>query len=133
MRRWFVLSGILILLLGMFMPVYLNARFGHRENLVKNKLRTLYEANELFRKTHQPAEYPQSMTALKDTRPPLVDAWITEQIEKGYEFIYDRTNGDRFSILAKPIYKYLTGHHTFFIDETGIIRINSAAGDPIDA
>jgi len=133
MKRVFVLTVIVTLLTAMVVPAYLSTRFGERENVIKGQLRTLYEANEIYRKIQRPAEYPESILDLEKTSPPLINADLIYNQESGYRFLYDRLNGDKFSIVAKPNYKYLTGHHTFFIDETGIIRLNSAAGDPIDA
>jgi len=133
MKRGLIVGVIIALLLGMVIPAYLSARFGERENVVKGQLRTLYEASEIYRKIQRPAAYPESILDLEKTSPPLIDAELIRNQELGYQLLYDRLNGDKFSIVAKPNYKYLTGHHTFFIDETGIIRLNSATGDPIDA
>ena len=133
MKRIFVVAVIIGLLLAMFVPAYLSVRFGQKENVVKGKLRTLYEASEIYRKIQRPAEYPESIVDLEKTLPPLIETESLDPKQLGYQFAYDRLSDDRFSIVAKPKLKFLTGHHTFFIDETGIIRINGAAGDPIDA
>ena len=117
----------------MLVPSYLSVRFGENENLIKSRLRTFYEANELYRKTHRPPEYPKSLEALSETMPPLVEKEFLKSPQAGYRFIYDRMEGSKFTVTAKPIFKFLTGYRTFFVDETGIIRLNNAMGDPIDA
>ena len=117
----------------MLVPSYLSVRFGENENLIKSRLRTFYEANELYRKTHRPPEYPKLLEVLTETRPPLVEKDFLKSPQAGYRFFYDPASGDEFTITAKPIFKFLTGYRTFFIDETGIIRLNNAMGDPIDA
>lgn len=133
LKKIIVVCFIVGLLLLMLVPSYLSVRFGENENLIKSRLRALYEANEIYRKTHRPPEYPTKMKELTSTNPPLVDELLINPSQAGYQFTYDRMNGDKYSITAKPIFKYLTGYHTYFVNETGIIRLNSAAGDPIDA
>jgi len=133
LKKFIVVAGIIVLLSLMLFPSIMGARFEENENKVKGSLRTLYEANELYRKTHRPAEYPEILRALADTAPPLVDANIASLKQKGYQLKYERISSNEFAITAEPIYKFLTGYHTFFVDQTGIIRLNNAKGDPIDA
>jgi len=133
LRKFIVVAGIIILLGLMIVPSLMNARFEENENSVKGSLRAIYEANELYRKTHRPAEYPELLSLLAETAPPLVDAKIVLSAQKGYQLKYERPSGNEFSVAAEPIYKFLTGYHVFYVDETGIIRLNNAKGDPIDA
>jgi type II secretory pathway pseudopilin PulG len=131
-KKVIVVVFIAGLLLLMLVPSYLSVQFGENENIIKGRLRALYEANELYRKIHRPPEYTPSISELIKSNPPLVDEELIEPAQAGYQFIYERPEGDKYSITAKPIIKFLTGYHTYFVNETGIIRLNSAAGDPID-
>ena len=133
LKKIIVVFAIVAILLLMFIPAYLNVRFGESENIIKGKLRALYESNEIYRKTHRPMEYAQSIPALTETIPPLLDKEFLRSNQSGYRFIYDKTGGDKYSITAEPVYRFLTGLRTYFVNETGIIRLNNAAGDPIDA
>ena len=132
-RKFIVIVSIVVLLSLMFFPSFMTVRFGENENVVKSSLRTLYEAGELYRKTHRPPEYPEQLRALTETEPPLVDAIYLLTNQKGYKFKYERTGGNEFNLIAKPNYKFLTGYRTFYVDQTGIIRLNNAKGEPIDA
>jgi type II secretory pathway pseudopilin PulG len=133
LRKFIVVVSIVVLLGLMFLPSFMRARFGENENSAKGSLRTLYEANELYRKTHRPAEYPEELRALIETEPPLVDSNFVAAEQKGYRFQYERTSGKQFQMIAEPLYKFVTGYHRFYVDQTGIIRFNNATGDPIDA
>ncbi len=132
-KKVIVIFCIIALLLLMIVPSYLNFRFADTENLIKSRLRALYEANELYKKTHRPPVYPDLLSELTKTNPPLIGPKMTAEKQLGYLFVYEKGDGDKFSIVSKPYFKYLTGYHTFYIDETGIIRLNDVSGDPIDA
>lgn len=132
-RQMIVLLSILFILSLMFVPNFLNVRFGESENKVKSILRTVYEAAELYQKLHRPAEYPAHLDDMTSEEPPIADKSFLAEEQKGYRFRYDRIRSDKFRLTAKPIVKYVTGYHSFYIDETGIIRLNNAEGDPIDA
>jgi len=131
--KYFVWTVFILLLILMFVPSFMSARFAENENAAKSYLRMLHEANEIYRKIQRPAEYAATLAELALGETNLADVEHVQAQKKGYRISYERINGDYYQLIAEPIYKFLTGYQTFFIDQTGVIRLNNAEGAPIDA
>jgi hypothetical protein len=131
--KFLIIFSILVLLAIMLFPSYLNVRFAENENNAKGNLRIFYEAAELYRKISSPPDYPEGLQALSETDLPLVDPKLLFSKKQGYQYEYVRGGMNKFHITAVPIQKFLTGYRTFYVDQTGIIRLNHATGEPIDS
>jgi type II secretory pathway pseudopilin PulG len=133
LRQVIAVLAVFAVIALMLISSIVNARFGENENKVKSTLRLIYEAAEVYRKVQRPASYPQAIEQLTETKPPLIEPSMLVLDGKGYRIIYERTREVRYRLKAVPKIRYLTGYRSYYLDETGIIRLNNSEGDPVDA
>ena len=100
-------------------------------------LRRISKACESFRSAQTPPTYPANLAALSGAVPPYIDAGLAgataaATARQGYFYTYARVNANQFTCTASPAVSGTTGTRIFFVDESGVIRLNSAAGAPIE-
>ncbi|MFH1478194.1 MAG: hypothetical protein ABIG92_00280, partial [Candidatus Omnitrophota bacterium] len=61
----------------------------------------------------------------------LAAATAAGTARQGYYFEYSLDSVNEFSCTARPALTGTTGTRIFFVDETGVIRLNDAGGPPI--
>ncbi|MBI4971228.1 MAG: prepilin-type N-terminal cleavage/methylation domain-containing protein [Candidatus Omnitrophica bacterium] len=127
-----IVAGVLGLLVAISFPVLLRARVGANESTAKSSLRTISTGCESFRMTQNPPTYPANLVALSAATPPYIDAVLAGGTKQGYTFTYTLVNANQFTCTAAPVTANVTGVNTFFVDETGVVRFNNAAGNPIE-
>jgi type IV pilus assembly protein PilA len=133
-----IVVAIIALLAAIAIPNLLRARHNANEAAAIASLRTISVACESFRAAQTPPSYPASLAALiaPTSVPPYIDAGLagataaaTER--QGYFFTYALVNRNQYTCTAAPAVAGTTGTRTFFVDESGVIRLNNAAGAPI--
>jgi len=141
MRRGFTLVEIMIvvaiiaLLAAIAIPNLLRARHNANETAGIAALRTISTASESYRAAQTPPEYPDALTDLSGATPPYLDASIssatgTNASRQGYYFTY--TGGtNTYNCLATPASSGVTGTRIFYVDQSGVIRLNAANGTAI--
>lgn len=127
-----IVVAIIGLLAAIAIPNLLRARLNANESSAKSSLRTVSTACESFRAAQNPPTYPANLAALSATNPPYIDATLAAGAKQGYTFTYALVNANQYTCTAAPTTANITGVNTFFVDETGVIRFNSAAGNPIE-
>lgn len=132
-----IVVAIISLLAAIAIPNLLRARHNANEAAAISALRTISTACESFRSAQTPTTYPASLAALGGATPPYIDdslaaATAAASAKQGYFYTYARTNANQFTCTGSPAVSGTTGTRVFFVDETGVIRLNDASGAPIE-
>ena len=129
-----IVVAIIALLAAIAIPNLLRARHNANEAAAISSMKTLATAMESFRAAQTPASYPANLAALSGANPPYVDVTLTNASaaanpRQGYGFSY--TSGvNTYNVRGNPATANVTGTRSFFVDQSGVIRANSA-GDAI--
>ena len=132
-----IVVAIISLLAAIAIPNLLRARHNANEAAGIAALRTISTACESYRSAQTPTTYPANMAALVAVAPVYIDTTLaaavsTATAKQGYFFTYARTNANQYTCLATPGVSGTTGTRIFFVDESGVIRLNNASGAPIE-
>jgi prepilin-type N-terminal cleavage/methylation domain-containing protein len=132
-----IVVAIISLLAAIAIPNLLRARHNANEAAGIAALRTLSTSCESFRSAQTPTTYPANLAALSTAVPAYIDAGLAGATaagtaKQGYFFTYALVNANQFTCLATPAVAGTTGTRVFFVDESGVIRLNNATGAPIE-
>lgn len=134
-----IVVAIIGLLAAIAIPNLLRARHNANEGAAIGNMKTISTALESFRAAQTPATYPAALsglTAAGGAAPPYLinelDTATTGAPRQGYNFVYARVNADQYTLTASPSVAGRTGTRIFFVDESGVIRLNNAAGAPVE-
>ena len=132
-----IVVAIISLLAAIAIPNLLRARHNANEAASIGALRTISTACESFRSAQTPPTYPANLAALSGAVPPYIDAGLAgataaATARQGDFYTYARVNANQFTCTASPAVTGTTGTRIFFVDESGVIRLNNAAGAPIE-
>jgi len=126
-----IVVAIIALLAAIAIPNLLRARHNANEAAAIGSVRTISTACESFRAAQTPPAYPVNLAALGAAIPPYIDNTLATGTKQGYTFVYARPNVNQYTCTASPQQVGVTGTRIFFVNETGVIRLNNAAGAPI--
>ncbi len=131
-----IVVSILVTLAVIAIPGYLRARVIANESSAIASLRTVSTGCESFRATNtnaagQPA-YPPDLATLSTENPPYIDPTLGGGTKQGYNFNYALVSANQYTCTAVPVTVNITGVRTFFVDESGVIRVTDAAGAPVE-
>ena len=132
-----IVVAIISLLAAIAIPNVLRARHNANEAASIAALRTISTACESYRSAQTPVTYPANLAALSTAVPPYIDATLSGATaagtaKQGYFYTYALVNANQFTATASPGVSGTTGTRIFFVDESGVIRLNNAAGAPIE-
>ena len=127
-----IVVAIIALLAAIAIPNLLRARLNANEAAAISALRTTSTACESVRAVQSPVTYPANLAALSGAVPPYIDATLGGGTKQGYKFTYALVNANQYTCTAAPVTANVTGTRTFFVDESGVIRLTNAAGNPIE-
>lgn len=132
-----IVVAIISLLAAIAIPNLLRARHNANEAAAIGALRTISTACESFRSAQTPPTYPANLAALSSATPPYIDAGLAgataaASARQGYFYTYTLVNANQFTCTASPAVSGTTGTRIFFVDESGVIRLNNASGAPIE-
>lgn len=127
-----IVVAIIALLAAIAIPNLLRARLNANESTAIAALRTVSTACESFRSAQNPVTYPANLAALSGATPPYIDATLGAGTKSGYTFTYAQVSANQFTCVAAPVTANVTGIRSFFVDESGVIRVGATvAGTPI--
>ena len=126
-----IVVGILALLATMAISSFLRSRLTTNETVAIRSVRTLSTAIENYRADQTPITYPSVLTDLSDVTPPYIDSVLASGTKQGYTYSYESTAGNSYSLTASPEESGITGSRIFFVDETGVIRLQDISGTPL--
>ncbi|MFA5393784.1 MAG: prepilin-type N-terminal cleavage/methylation domain-containing protein [Candidatus Ratteibacteria bacterium] len=128
---------IIALLAAIAIPNLLRTRLNANEGAAIGNMHTLVVSLGSFQAAQTPSSYPATLGTLSTANPPYIDVVLADGTKQGYTFTY--TPGpigsqgiiDTYTLTASPVATGVTGNRVFFADQSGVIRLNDAAGAPI--
>ena len=127
-----IVVAIIALLAAIAIPNLLRARHNANESAAIAGLRTVSTALESYRAAQTPPVYPAALTNLSGSTPPYIDTTLSSGTKQGYTYAYTLiSNNQQYTCTATPQVSGTTGTRIFFVDETGVLRLSSAGGSPI--
>lgn len=127
-----IVVAIIALLAAIAIPNLLRARHNANEAAAIGSMRTISTACESFRAAQSPVTYPANLAALSGANPPYIDATLGAGTKQGYTFVYALVSANQYTCTGSPVTANVTGTRVFFVDESGVIRLTNAAGNPIE-
>jgi len=132
-----IVVAIISLLLAIAIPNFIRIKHDTNEKGAITVLRAISTALGTFRSAQTPPSYPANLKELSSATPPCIDVSVVNATQaakaiKGYYYNYVRVSANHFTCTAQPAVSGTTGTRIFFIDETGVIRLNNASGSPVE-
>ncbi len=132
-----IVVAIIALLAAIAIPNLLRARHNANEAASIAAVRTISTACESFRAAQTPTSYPANLAALSSATPAYIDAGLAGATaagtaRQGYFYTYALVNANQFTCTASPAVSGTTGSRIFFVDESGVIRLNNVSGAPLE-
>ena len=126
-----IVVSIIVLLAALAIPNLLRSRIGANEASAVSSLKTLSAAAATYFPAQTPGGYPPNLAALIGANPPYIDSILGGGNKSGYSFTWGG-GGNTYSVVAAPQTANVTGVRSFFIDQSGVIRVGTSAnGTPI--
>lgn len=97
-----------------------------------SSLREISTVCESYRAQQSPVRYPPNLKALFEANPPYVDQETGNGKKNGYIFTYTFIDANKYTCVASPEKPSVSGNKTYFVDETGVIRLNNSIGAPTE-
>jgi prepilin-type N-terminal cleavage/methylation domain-containing protein len=122
-----IVVTIIALLSAIAIPNILRSRHNANESAGLQSLRTLSTALEAYRANQTPPGFPRGLAQLGPglSDPPYIDPVLAGGVKQGYRFQYNLVSRDRFFLFVQPTVFGVTGSRSFFVDETGVIRVST--------
>ncbi len=134
-----IVVAIILIIAAIAIPQYLKSRMVANESSAVSSLRAICSANVLYDRTYGPG-FASTLAALGRAPgggPPtasnadVLDPVVASGIKSGYSFVYAATSSgggtlDRFAVNANPVSVGQTGQVYFFVDQTMVIRFDTA-------
>ena len=156
-----IVVAIIALIAAIAIPNLLRARHNANETAAIGNMKTLVDALESFRANQAPTTYPGAgvtsggvavagLAGLANTNPPYIDGVLAGGTRQGYTFTYTPPAArvvaiggqnfnvyDTYTLTATPVTVGTTGTRQFFVDQSGVIRVNdtgvaTAASTPLE-
>jgi prepilin-type N-terminal cleavage/methylation domain-containing protein len=124
-----IVIAIIAIIAGIAIPNLLQSRKGANEAAAVGGLRTLFQAEEMFRDEDMDhdgvLEYATSFQTLV-VHGALIDQTLATGTKQGY--VYSILEADQFAFqaTASPVSPGQSGDRYFFIDDSGALRFNDA-------
>ena len=126
-----VVMAILALLSIFAIPPMLRSRMTANESAAINSCRMIMASSQAYHGAANPHTYPGSLSELTSpgSDPPYIDSLLASATastspKQGYYYTYVLVDSARFTLNAAPATSNVTGARYFFVDESGVIRVN---------
>ena len=127
-----IVVAIIALLAAIAIPNLLRARHNANETAAIGAMHSLVAALESYRAAQTPPAYPAALDDLSDAEPPYATESLTDGTNQGYTYDFEQVSDAQYTLTASPETDGVTGTRVFFVDESGVIRLDDASGDPIE-
>ncbi len=118
-----IVVAIIAIIAAIAIPSLLQARISGNEASAISSLRTMSTVNEQYRTRF--GGYAATLAALEAAG--YIDNVLSGGNKSGYNFVAYATTGTAWSINANPETPGGTGSRYFFVNESGVIRFDTAA------
>lgn len=126
-----IVVAIIVLLSGIAIPNLLRARLHANEASAIATLKAVRAAAEMYRMAHSP-NYPKYFTYFFNDTPPYLDNSLQDMNKSGYSLRWKGLSVS-YDCIAIPQVDNVTGERSFYLDESGVIRIGlSVSGTSIE-
>ena len=129
-----IVVAIIAVIAAIAVPNLLRSRISANESSAIGSLRTLTAAQTAFHAANAAyaADFADLLTPPDGVAAPYVDEALGSGSKAGYDFALAATDVTvDWNCTATPVSSGRSGIRTFYVDESGIIRLNGADGDPI--
>lgn len=119
-----VVLAVLGIVTAIFVPRLLTSRLAANEAAALSGLKAIYSAvNMYYEDTNS---YPENLADMVEPNSSIsyIDAQLASGSKDGYGYEYSSSAVQDFSLNANPVVPGNTGNRYFYIDETGVIRVN---------
>ena len=122
-----IVVAIVSLLATLAVSSALRARHNANEMAAVAACRTIATGCQTFYANAIPHAYPTGLPdlVLPAASPPYIDSVLASGTKQGYVFTYTFIDAESFTLNADPNNLGKTGTRHFFVNESGIIRVNS--------
>ncbi len=127
-----IVVSIITIMAVIAIPGFIRARANANESSAVASMRTISTACESYRAMQNPSTYPPDLLTLSNDNPPYIDSTLGGGTKQGYAFTYTLVSTNQYTCTAAPVTANITGVRTFFVDESGVIRVDDASGNPIE-
>jgi type IV pilus assembly protein PilA len=129
-----IVVAIIVLLAAIAIPNLMRARLNANEATAIAAMRTLSTAAESYRAAQSPPAYPAALASMSNATPPYIDSVLGGGNKSGYTFSWtNSTGGVTFGVSASPQAPNVTGVRSFYVDQSGVVRVgNTSNGTPIE-
>jgi type IV pilus assembly protein PilA len=137
-----IVVAIILIIAAIAIPNLMASRMAANESAAAQDLRTIMTAEVTYTTAYN-IGFSSALTdlggsgAVTSTTAQLIDQTIAAGSKSGYSFIYVPTNVDAaghyngFTLNANPQLPGSSGRRFFYIDQTGVIRVNYTAAAAI--
>ncbi|MFH1858043.1 MAG: type II secretion system protein [Candidatus Omnitrophota bacterium] len=125
-----IVLAIVVVSAALAIPGLLRARHNASEAMAIGSLKIISEAIETYRAGQSPPTYPPSLNDLSVAVPPYLNSVLGSGSKQGYVFTYSSGTAT-YHVFANPQTSGATGTRVFYVDESGVIRLDNASGSPI--
>jgi len=132
-----IVVAIIMTLATLAISSVLRSRHNANEVAAIASCRTIGTAAQSFYANNFPHAYPSGLSDLVSpiSVPPYIDSVLASGTKQGYNFTYNSVTSESFTLNSDPVVSGRTGSRHFFVDETNVIKANSAAqagsNDPV--
>ena len=136
-----IVVAIIALIAAITIPNLLRSRINANEAAAVSTLKSMATAMESYRAAQSPVTYPTTFTNLSGAQPGGGPAYLPTTVtgatapataRQGY-FYTPTLAASTYSILSKPASAGNSGVSTYFVDQTGIIRVDRTGADATNA
>lgn len=118
-----IVIAVIAILAAIAIPNLLSSRKAANESSAIASLRTLVSAEETYRSRNTPPTYG-TMAQLQQKS--LIDSTLAAGTKSGYDFAGSEITANTYTFKADPD-DANSGDRHFFVDQTGVIRVNGTA------
>ena len=129
-----IVLAILVILAVFAIPPMLRSRMNANESAAINACRVIVASSQAYHGAANPHTYPGNLSELTSpaSEPPYIDSLLatatsTANSRQGYYYTYVLIDSARFTLNVDPLTPNVTGSRYFFVDESGVIRVNLSA------